>query len=258
MTSLLGIERRRLFLRGGAWTIEALGGSLAFVILVFLLTHPEPMSVWVLDLAVGLTFPVLLVYAGYRLDTADLSPVDRWRVAGWTVFGFVLASGFGAWQTYRRLPESGIAEGAYLVLTVGALGALIGLFGSVGILQARHSEPRSLLPLNIRFVGGTGTPVVDEISVGRGEHHRLLLLQYLQQNSARWVSVDELTDYLAGETHSETTQKPRAVLRAELEHIHLPRLTDAGLVSYDPDQQIARYTFPETTSNSRSTTDRVS
>lgn len=74
----------------------------------------------------------------------------------------------------------------------------------------------------------TQTTTTDELFVIAADSQRRAILRYLRLNGA--TAIDSLIDELAG----ENTPADDATISIRLYHTHLPRLTEAGLVTYDP------------------------
>jgi DNA-binding transcriptional ArsR family regulator len=100
---------------------------------------------------------------------------------------------------------------------------------------------------------------LDAIFRALSDHRRRCVCHYLAQANGR-MPVDELAELLA----ASTTEKSRAVLtsseiekaRAELHRMHLPKLTEAGVVEHDTGEGIVRLAAsPEVTECLRAAAD---
>lgn len=71
---------------------------------------------------------------------------------------------------------------------------------------------------------------------------RRYILSYLADSSEATASTDELVEHIVrAETERMDEMPNRDDLESSLYHIHLPKLTDSGLLEYDPRSQQLRY-----------------
>lgn len=93
--------------------------------------------------------------------------------------------------------------------------------------------------------GGKGTDPIDTPFETVCDPTRRALCRYVLQVDADLVTHDELLEYLverspnagAGDGNAVSTgsrDRHREAIEAELRHVHLPKLDDAGIVEYDP------------------------
>jgi len=80
----------------------------------------------------------------------------------------------------------------------------------------------------------------DELFHVLSDASRRTVLFHLRQH--RVATVDELTDVIAEISGDEPQEIEHEHLRTSLHHSQFPKLVDAGLVTYDPEQQIAEST----------------
>lgn len=76
------------------------------------------------------------------------------------------------------------------------------------------------------------------------DERRRLVLEYLLRRDDS-ATVEELTDHVVAETCSiddAPSDEFRSRVRGELNHVHLPKMHDAGLVDYDRDRMVVSST----------------
>jgi hypothetical protein len=158
---------------------------------------------------------------------------------------------------HQRLEGGLIVEPGYFLLVLTAAGALTGFLSaahaagrsgptpsetgdSVGFEDDPLEHGASLDELTRRWLSAT---VVDD-----ADYERLLVLQYLRRHPDSAFTTGDLADYLLDADASGVhLALRREQLRLRLHHVHLPKLADAGLVSYHP--PVIQYA-PETDSRS--------
>lgn len=73
-------------------------------------------------------------------------------------------------------------------------------------------------------------------------HHRRELLRKLIHESDHTANLDEITTTLIEQEIERTGERPgRHEIEIQLHHIHLPKLTDAGIIEYDTRSKEVRY-----------------
>ncbi|WP_135364552.1 DUF7344 domain-containing protein [Halosimplex halophilum] len=82
----------------------------------------------------------------------------------------------------------------------------------------------------------------EELLTAVADPRRRRILRYLRDTDGEAISVEELTDALADgcDTAAERDQ-----LRVSAQHVHLPKLADAGIVVFDPRSGTVRYAGDE-------------
>lgn len=94
---------------------------------------------------------------------------------------------------------------------------------------------------------GEDTRQTSELSVDAtleilAQRERRYILSYLADSSEEIASTDELVEHIVqAETERMDEVPNRDHLESSLYHIHLPKLTDTGLLEYDPRSQQLRY-----------------
>lgn len=110
-------------------------------------------------------------------------------------------------------------------------------------------RPKNSAALLERLFAGD---VSDDVLRAMGERQCRYTLYYLLDNGT--VSLDDLTDVLAGwiaaTDRRVTTALDHHSLRISLFHTYLPKLSDSGLVDFDPEQEtVDRTRWYESTRN---------
>ena len=79
----------------------------------------------------------------------------------------------------------------------------------------------------------------DTVVAALADHRRRAVLTYFQQAQSGDATVEELASSLAERDDGQSSTPPDTEgrnIRISLHHTHLPKLADANLISYDPDQ----------------------
>ncbi|WP_436929521.1 ArsR/SmtB family transcription factor [Halosimplex halobium] len=82
----------------------------------------------------------------------------------------------------------------------------------------------------------------EELLTAVADPKRRKILRYLRDTDEEVISVEELTDALAADRSAATD---RDQLHISNQHVHLPKLADAGVVAFDPRSGTVRYTGGE-------------
>lgn len=82
---------------------------------------------------------------------------------------------------------------------------------------------------------------VDEHFVLLSDRLRRDAVRYLIPRTGEWVDRERLADALSG----RRTGRNRRSVDLQLHHVHLPRLEDGGVVDYDRDAGLVRYSGDE-------------
>ncbi|MFU8868108.1 hypothetical protein, partial [Natronococcus sp.] len=123
-----------------SWLITATGLVLGVSGLAYVITHPEPMAVWLTELALVSLPAAAIVYGGYWVANQQLPRKEKWSIAKWSLVGAVvvgvLVVGYiGA----ERIAGETILNPELLVV-LGALGgSFVALFTSISA-ERRYLE----------------------------------------------------------------------------------------------------------------------
>ncbi|WP_436908949.1 ArsR/SmtB family transcription factor [Halosimplex marinum] len=78
----------------------------------------------------------------------------------------------------------------------------------------------------------------EELLTAVADPKRRKILRYLRDTDEEVISVEELTDALADDCD---TAAGRDQFRISSQHVHLPKLADAGILAFDPRSGTVRY-----------------
>jgi hypothetical protein len=99
-----------------------------------------------------------------------------------------------------------------------------------------------------RPIAGEATPSLDLVFDLLSNQRRRYALYYLYEQSDGVATVDELADSIVAneqrEAHSDSIEgsdERRETIRTELQHAHLPKLADAGMIEHDRRSETVRY-----------------
>lgn len=87
------------------------------------------------------------------------------------------------------------------------------------------------------------TPDLDACLDLVADRHRRSLIDQLRNDGEGRTTVDDLVDQLDRGEHATSTDQPpdRDELVIQLHHVHLPKLSDFGVVDYDLECRTVRY-----------------
>lgn len=95
-----------------------------------------------------------------------------------------------------------------------------------------------------RNIDGSVDPgTIDEVFQLLGNQMRRELLVYLEGRDGK-ASLDELVEYLStaiDNHHPPVGAPPRDDVEIKLQHMHLPKLVDAGIVEYERQDHVVEY-----------------
>ncbi|MFC4438393.1 MULTISPECIES: DUF7344 domain-containing protein [Natrialbaceae] len=91
-------------------------------------------------------------------------------------------------------------------------------------------------------------PSLDLVFDLLSNRQRRYVLYYLYEQPDGVATVDELTDHVVALEHrtassegEDASDVHRETIRTELQHVHLPKLADAGMVEHDQRSDTVRY-----------------
>ncbi|MFA9418207.1 hypothetical protein [Natrinema sp. HArc-T2] len=105
--------------------------------------------------------------------------------------------------------------------------------------QPNDERPSEIRPDSTDF---DDSPPVDVLLELVAHQHRRDLLRYLIRSTDTPTAIDEVTTHLLERYAEGTSEQPdRDQLELLLHHIHLPKLTAAGIIEYDSRSNELRY-----------------
>jgi hypothetical protein len=111
-----------------------------------MITHPEPLPVWLLEGVLVIMAAAIIVCGGYWIATYSVDRVDRWIVAVWTVSGAVIAVAFVAGYVLSEQLSGGLVTESGQLVIFGALGGSVVALLAVISTQRRHYVPDATYP----------------------------------------------------------------------------------------------------------------
>ncbi|MDF9748494.1 DUF7344 domain-containing protein [Natrinema salsiterrestre] len=90
--------------------------------------------------------------------------------------------------------------------------------------------------------GPDGSLSVDAVLDLLAHPFRRELLQYVADSTTATATLDDVTTHLHNQDGWQTDDRPdRDQIEVALEHTHLPKLTETGILEYDPCSRELRY-----------------
>lgn len=215
-----------------SWLIAALGSVLGVSGLAYVITHPEPMAVWLTELALVSLPAGAIVAGGYWVGKHQLPREDKWNIARWclagaVVSGLLVVGYIGAEQIGGETilnPE--------LLVILGALGgSLVALFASISA-ERRYLETAIATDSHRQRDSLKAAPfsaeaqVFAELALDTRSWHVIHALRV----SEGPLGIEKIASRIAA---IEEIDEQDAYL--DLVHVRLPKLTDRNLVTYHSD-----------------------
>ncbi|WP_174811848.1 DUF7344 domain-containing protein [Salinadaptatus halalkaliphilus] len=218
-----------------SWLITAIGVVLGIAGLMYLVTHPEPLVVWMTELALVGGPAAAIVYGGYWLAAHQLPDGDGWNIAKWCLvgtsvaalllLGYVSAEQFGGEAVIN--PE--------LLVILGALsGGVVSLFGTISN-ERQHLDIALDTGDKKRLAKEGIDPFSDDAQA----------FATLATDTRSWYVIRAVT--LAEEPLGAETIANQIATREETDtqevyidliHHRLPKLAGEGLIHYEPDVNV--------------------
>ncbi|WP_331233233.1 methyltransferase [Natronorarus salvus] len=129
-----------------AWVVTVLGLCLGSLGLAYLITHPEPLWIWVLEGLLVVTPAAIIVYGGYWIATHSPNRVDRWIVAGWALGGGGIAVALVVGYVLSEQLSGGLVTEFEQLVLFGALGGSVTALLAVISTQRRYRVPDAAYP----------------------------------------------------------------------------------------------------------------
>jgi len=133
-----------------AGIVTAVGSTLGLLGIIYLVTHPEPLSIRVFEGAIVAGPTACLVYGGYWIATRSSERSDRRLAAGWTlasavITGYVLSEQFGG---------AAVTEVQQLALFGASSGAFVAFFTVISI----QFQSQVLQPIRLDRIADSAPP----------------------------------------------------------------------------------------------------
>lgn len=220
-----------------SWLVTAVGVVLGIAGLTYLITHPEPLIVWTAELALVSGPAAAIVYGGYWLAAHQLPNEDSWNIAKWCLGGTsVAALLLLSYVSAEQFGGEAVVDPELLVI----LGALSG--GVVSLFAVISNERRHL---DIALDTGDERRLVEEGVSTFSDDARAFAT--LAADTRSWYvirAVKLAEDPLAVETIATqiATREETGTqdVYIDLIHHYLPKLSDEGLIHYEPDIDVVR------------------
>lgn len=213
--------------------VTAVGAVLGLVGLAYVLSHPEPLSTWVVELVLVTVPSAAAVYGGYW-TARYAAGEDSWAIAKWYLTGTLVAGAlFSLYVSAEFLGGTTIVNSEFLIL-LGAIG------GGVLTLFAAISTNRSRLA-DLEIIGEVGElpdtlPASDarafaRLAVDSRSWHVVHALALAEGP----LGVETVADRIAAVEGAEPW-----TVHVDLVHARLPKLADEGVIHYDTDAAVVR------------------
>jgi hypothetical protein len=228
------INRGRLLEQYDApsWSVTIVGVLFAVTGIAYLLTHPAPISVWAIELALVSVPAAGIIYGGYWVATRQLRLADRWSIATWGVVGGVVAGLLIA--VYVRTEQAGgtaVADAELLVLIGAMTGTAVSLFAAISN-ERRHLpsefgtvDERQLQTVESKPLSADARVAADLLSDTRSWH--VLRVLSLVERPLGVETVAERVATIEGAAPDD--------VYVDLLHARLPKLEANGLIRYESD-----------------------
>ncbi len=246
----------------GEWAATGIGFVVALVGVMYVVASPDPFEQWWIELAAAGAMPAVLMYGGYWLATNDFDQTEVYTVAqGWFV-GVVALSVVAGWAVVAARPgERIVVESLFHLVSVASAGAVLGLAFGLHTTRLTEQFGASAAASDVDTTGDDATSsaraaatpsaaasadadataertgiesLLDDRSIADDRRRRVV--RALAERDAVAVSPGDI----AADLESEWAARNRAAIAAELHHVHLPKLDDAGVVEYDAEATTAR------------------
>lgn len=121
--------------------------------------HPEPMALWLFELALVVVPAAVVLYTGHWMATRPLDRAGRWIITGGVLGGFVLVDVFvGGYIIAQQVSGAPIDEPGRLFLVSGLCGGVATISAAVPFQRHRLDTETTRSP------GGPKRPLGDELS----------------------------------------------------------------------------------------------
>ncbi|MDG5821386.1 hypothetical protein [Natronococcus sp. A-GB7] len=212
-----------------SWVIAAIGSVLGVSGLAYVITHPEPMAVWLTELAL-VSLPAAAIVAGgywvgnHQLPHENKRNIARWCLAGAVVSGLLVIGYIGA----ERIGGETILNPELLVVFGALGGSLVALFASIST-ERRHLERTIATDDHRRLDDLRAAPfsaeaqAFAELALDTRSWHVIRVLRL----SEGPLGVEKVASRIAAVEDTDERD-----VHLDLVHVRLPKLTDRNLITY--------------------------
>ncbi|WP_306055532.1 DUF7344 domain-containing protein [Natronococcus wangiae] len=215
-----------------SWLVTFVGVLLGASGLAYVMTHPEPLTVWTTELALVSLPAAAIVYGGYWIAASQMSKEKEWNIAKWCLIGAVVAAVllFG-YSSAERFGGATVID-PWLLIILGALGGgFVALFSAIsterqyltaaiGTGQERRLIEEGVEPLSAE------AQTFAELAADTRSWYVVWALQ-LAENP---LGIETIAEQIAANEGTDTQN-----VYVDLIHVRLPKLADEGLIRYHED-----------------------
>ncbi|WP_255171301.1 DUF7344 domain-containing protein [Natrononativus amylolyticus] len=236
----MGVNNTQGFLNvqydSASWLVTAVGLVLGIVGVAYLVTHPEPLVVWAIELVLVSGPAAAIVYGGYWIAAHQVPRGDGWNIAKWCLAGTVVAAVLLlGYVSAERIGGATVLNSELLVL-LGALGGgTVSLFAAISN-ERRHLDVALDTEGNELVDAGAAPFSADAQAFAElaAETRSWYVIRALELAEGP-LGVESLAAQIATLEETDAQQ-----VQIELVHSRLPKLAADGLVHYDPDVDVVR------------------
>ncbi|SIR60232.1 DUF7344 domain-containing protein [Natronorubrum thiooxidans] len=218
-----------------SWLVTAIGVLLGATGIGYVFAHPEPVPVWMFEVALVSIPAASIVYGGYWVATQQLSRSDSWRIATWCLVGGGVAGALLiGYIIAERVGGGTFIEPGELVILGVLGGTVVSLY--TAILNERHHSATAIGTVDERQIIDMGNEplsqdaqLLAELVVDTRSWTVLRLLSMAEEP----LGLETLVERIAAVENTDQTE-----VYVDLAHVRLPKLETEGLVRYESDIEV--------------------
>lgn len=247
MSSIQTRPRRRLGQRLPAVLVGLIGVVLGLFALEFLLTHPDPLVWWRVEILGTIAVSAVVVVSGYWLSRSRYESDDLWRILGWSILGILVAVVIaGGIYVNQAVGQASIVDPEFLFEFLALVGAAFGIAFGVN----RRARLKEGVEAVIETVDPADSEAVwflldrldaDDLTATR---QRWTALARLVGTTTWEVPIDAFAVQLSNEVNSCFPDDETDV-NTLLHEEHFPSLRENELIEINEEAQTVRYVGPE-------------
>lgn len=206
--------------------VTAVGAVLGLAGLAYVLSHPEPLSAWVLELVLVTVPAAAAVYGGYW-TAKYASGEDSWAIAKWYLTGTLVAGAlFSVYVSAELLGGTTVVNSEFLIF-LGALGGgALTLFAAISTNRSQFANLETIG--NVQALPDTvpdsNARAFARLAVDSRSWHVVHALVLAEGP----LGVETIADRIAAVEGADP-----GVVHVDLIHSRLPKLADEELIHYD-------------------------